>query len=147
MCMNLSVLCLSTFMSMHDRCQHTRARTCRDHSHTLELRWWRVWRWIALAPHTTMHASIHTCVYVYHIFFLLIVHDSWLSNSLFLLGTGDLICTITSCRPCHPAFLPTFQILSECVSLSRLFPEYCALQASEHTDIHLQTDRHTQWMD
>ncbi len=45
---------------------HTqRARTCRDHSHTLELRWWRVWRWFALAPHTIIHTYVHTSVYVY----------------------------------------------------------------------------------
>ncbi len=44
---------------------HTRAHTFRDHSHTLELRWWRVWRWFALAPHTVIHTNMHTCVYVF----------------------------------------------------------------------------------
>jgi hypothetical protein len=34
MCMLVSVFCLSTFMSMHASCQHTRAHACRDHSHT-----------------------------------------------------------------------------------------------------------------
>jgi hypothetical protein len=33
MCMDVSVLCLPTFMSMHDGCEHTRARThARAHS-------------------------------------------------------------------------------------------------------------------
>ncbi len=62
MCMTVSVFCLSTFMSMHDSCQHTRAHTCRDHSHTLERWWWRVWRWVALAPHTILHTNLQTCV-------------------------------------------------------------------------------------
>ncbi len=81
MCMTVSVLCLSTCMSMHDSCQHTRAlrlsfwiiacwmftivvtvvrTTCRDHWHTLELRWWRVWGWFALDPQTNMHTIMHT---------------------------------------------------------------------------------------
>jgi hypothetical protein len=30
-----------------------------NHSHTLELRWWRVWRWFALAPHTHIHTQTH----------------------------------------------------------------------------------------
>ncbi len=73
---------------------HTRARTCRDHSHTLELRWWRVWRWFALPSHTIIkykHAYLCVCVYMYiyiyiYICFLFvcfsIIPDSWLPNSL-----------------------------------------------------------------
>jgi hypothetical protein len=61
MCMTVSVFCLSTIMSMHDSCKDTFEHTCRDHSHTLELRWWRVWRWFALAPHTIIHTNMHTC--------------------------------------------------------------------------------------
>ncbi len=62
MCMTVSVFCLSTFMSMHDSCHHTHAPTRRDHSHTLELRWWRVWRWFALALHTIIHSNMHKLV-------------------------------------------------------------------------------------
>ena len=50
-------------MSMHASCQHTHVRTCRNYSDTLELRWWRVWRWFVLAPHTIIHTNMHTCVY------------------------------------------------------------------------------------
>jgi hypothetical protein len=65
MCLEVSVFCSSAFMSMHDCCQHARARTCRDHSHTLELRWWRVWRWFALALQTISffrQSYIQTCI-------------------------------------------------------------------------------------
>ncbi len=45
--------------------EHTRPwHTCRDHSHTLVLRWWRVWRWFALAPHTVIHTNMHTFVWM-----------------------------------------------------------------------------------
>jgi hypothetical protein len=155
-------------MSMQARCQHTRAHTCRDHSHTLELRWWRVcirvWRWFALAPQT--------------------IHDSSLPNSVFLLDTGNLIWAGTSCQPCNPAFLPVFHRFGEYLCFSWMFTESCAwvkvlkvcecvyawvymtavwpsikclfhmhstsalsMQASGHTDVHVRTDRQTQWMD
>jgi hypothetical protein len=36
MCRKVAVLCSSTFMSMHDSCEHTRSHTFSDHSHTLD---------------------------------------------------------------------------------------------------------------
>ena len=56
---------------------------------------------------------------MYTYFFLcllafLSIHDSWLPNSLFLLDTGSLFWTTTSCRPCQPAFLTGFHRFSEC---------------------------------
>ncbi len=182
---------LSPFMSMHNSCQHTRARTCRDHSHTLELRWWRVWRWFALADHTIIHTnrptvcmSAYIYYYIYCLFAFLSIPDSCLGNSLFLLDTVMLIWPATCCRPCHPTFLPGVHRLSECACFSWLFTEYCAcvkvltvwervyewvymtavwlnikrllhmdsnaglyVQAWGHTDVHVQTDRQTQWMD
>jgi hypothetical protein len=48
------------------------------------------------------------------------------SNSLFLLDTGSFCFSTTSCRPCHPAFLPGFHRLCECVCFSWVFTEYCA---------------------
>ncbi len=128
---DVSVFGLSTFMSMYNSCQHPRAHTCRDHSHTLELRWWRVWRWFALAPQTIMHTNINTCVYVCTytyicLFSFLSIPDSGLPNSLFLLDTGTCVCTTTSCRTCQPTFLPGFHCLGECACFLWLFTEYCA---------------------
>jgi hypothetical protein len=74
-------------MSMHDSCQHTRAHTCRDHSHTLELRWWRVWRWFALAPQTIIHTNIHTvcmCVCV-NLYILVACLPFWVNLTTFCL--------------------------------------------------------------
>ena len=70
MCRKVSVFCSSTFLSMHASWQHTRAHTCRDHSYTLKLRWWQVWRWFALAPQRIIHTNIRTlcrrvCAYLY----------------------------------------------------------------------------------
>ncbi len=133
MCMNVSVFCFSTFICMHDSSQHARARTFRDYSHTLELRWWRVWRWFALAPHTIIHTNMHTCVYVWYIYIFVIclcffrsIPDSSLANSLWLLDTGGLLWPATSCRPCQPAFLPGLHRLSEFACFWWLFAEYCA---------------------
>jgi hypothetical protein len=56
MCMHVSVFCLSTIMSMHDSCQRTRARTCRDHSHTLES--------CGEDNHTHKHAYLCVCMCV-----------------------------------------------------------------------------------
>jgi hypothetical protein len=48
--------------------QHTRVRahTCRDHSHTLEQRCWRAWRWFVLSLHTHVHIQTHkyACLFV-----------------------------------------------------------------------------------
>jgi hypothetical protein len=74
--MDVSVFCLSTFMSMEDSCQHTRARTCRV-THTplrcggdecdvdsLSL--------LGTIIHTNMHdVYVCVCVCAYVIFFLL----------------------------------------------------------------------------
>ncbi len=74
MCMNVSVF---VEHAQQHSCQHTRAHTCRDHLHTLELRWWRVWRWFAYSSRSSYnHAHKHTycvCVYTYFFFVCLLV--------------------------------------------------------------------------
>ena len=50
--------------------------------------------------------------------------------SLFLLDTGCFICPTTSCRPCHPAFLPGFHRFSECACFSWLSTEILCLSDS-----------------
>jgi hypothetical protein len=75
----------------------------------------------SLYNHINMHICV--CVYVYICPFLSIPY-SWLPNSLFLLDTGRLNCTITSCRPCHRTFLPGFHRLGECACC--VFVSRCA---------------------
>jgi hypothetical protein len=58
------------------------------------------------------------------------IPDSWWPNSLFVLDTGLFICPATSCRPCHPAFLPGFHCFSECACLSWLSTEILCLSES-----------------
>jgi hypothetical protein len=134
--------------------------SCCLHSHTLELRLWRVRRWFVLAPHTHIHTQTHKCaclfvflsipdmwlpnsdslslltqsyiptrilvcvcmyIFVPFLFVFLSIPYSWLPNSLFFLDTGSFICPATSCRPWHPAFLPVFHHLSECLFFLCLF--------------------------
>ncbi len=111
-------------MSMHDSCQHTRAHTCRDHSHTLELRWWRVWRWFALTQSSYKHTYKHTYkwvrvyIFVLCLFTCLSIHTTAvLPNPLFVHDTGSFFWATTRCRSCHPTFLPGFHRSSECVFL------------------------------
>jgi hypothetical protein len=90
--------------------------------------------------------TIHTvcmCVCVCVCVFMLFdcFPDSCLPNSLFLLDSGDFIWTTTSCRPCHPTFLPGFHRFSECACFSWLLTENCTLKASGYTDVHVQTSR------
>ena len=74
--------------------------------------------------HTFTDTRMHVCLLAF-----LSLPDSWLPgiltgllcftggflpNSLFLLDTGSFLWTTTSCRPCQTAFLPGFQICSEC---------------------------------
>ena len=58
------------------------------------------------------------------------IPDSWWPNSLFVLDTGLFIGPATSCRPCHPTFLPGFHRCSECACLSWLSTEILCLSAS-----------------
>ena len=53
-------------------------------------------------------------------FFFLSIPYIWLPNSLLQLETGILLCKTTSCRPCHPVFLPDFHHFSECAFWSWL---------------------------
>ncbi len=109
-------------------CQHS--RTCRDHSHTLQLRWWRVCRWFALAPHTHTFTDTQACMIGMHVWLLafLSIPCSWLPNSLFLLDTGSLICPTTSFRPCQRTFLPGFSGFRECACFSWLSTEILCLK-------------------
>jgi hypothetical protein len=181
MCMTVSVFCLSTFISMNDRVTHAEIThtplsgggdECDADSLSL-----------------LIQSYIQTCILLCGCIDILGCL-SWvnltvsLPNSLFLLHTGVLGCTTTSCRPCRPAFLPGFHRFGECVCFSWLFTECCVwvkvlnvcecvyvwgymtavwpnmkclfhmdrtsglyIQASVHTDVHVQTDRETQWMD
>ena len=74
------------------------------------------------------------CMYVYMfvtcLFAFLGIPDSWWSNSLFVLDTGLFICPATSCRPCHPTFLPGFHRFGECACLTWLSTEILCLSAS-----------------
>jgi hypothetical protein len=69
--------------------------------------------------HTYQHAYLCVCVCMYLFFFseafFLSVPYSWWPNSLFLVDTGVLICTTTSCRPWKPEFLTGFHCFRECV--------------------------------
>ncbi len=80
--------------------------------------------------HTYKHAylcvwCVCVCVYIYTYIFLfafLSIPDSCLPNSLFLLDTGNFLCTTTSCRPCQPTFLPGFHCLGwVCVFLVAVY--------------------------
>ena len=63
-------------------------------------------------------------------FFFLSIPYIWLPNSLLQLETGILLCKTTSCRPCHPVFLPDFHHFSECAFWSWLSTEIVCLSAS-----------------
>ncbi len=65
------------------------------------------------------------CMYIFVLFCFVLVSIpySWLPNSLFLLDTGSLVWTATSCRPCHPAFLLGFFCLGKCACFSWLSTE------------------------
>jgi hypothetical protein len=79
--------------------------------------------------HSYQHAYLCVCVRIY-LFFFFFLSRRWLPNALFLLNTGRFICTTTSCRPCHPAFLPGFPRLGECVCFSWLSTEIMCLSES-----------------
>ncbi len=90
MCMNVSVLCLSSFMSIHDSCQHTHAHTCAETTRTP----------LSCGIHTNIRTCVCTCISIYlstYPYMLFFVHDSFLPDSLFLLDTGLLIWRTTSC--------------------------------------------------
>jgi hypothetical protein len=82
--------------------------------------------------HIYQHAYLCVCVwiYIFFCFVLLSVPYSWMSNSLFLLDTGNFGCPTTSCRPCHRTFLPGFHCLGECACFSWLSTEIVYLSAS-----------------
>jgi hypothetical protein len=118
--MYASLICLSTFMSMHDSCQHTHARTaeitrthlsCHGDECDADS--------LSLLRQSYIHTRILVClcvyIYIFVCFAFLSIPDSCLANSVFLLDTGDFGCTTTSCRPWQPTFLPGFHRFSECV--------------------------------
>ncbi len=86
--------------------------------------------------HTYQHAYLCVCVCTYLFLFsfvFLSMTCSWLPNSLLLLDTGSFIWTTTSCRACHPAFLPGFHRFGECLCYSWLSTEM--LWLSESVDV------------
>ena len=119
---------------------HTHAHGAHTsaHAHTLEM------RLSCGAVGTCMHTCM-CCVLMYHActsacaaclslsFFVQWKHHSHsvytqavLPNSLFLLDTGVFNCPIISCRPCHPAFLPSFHHWRECDCYVTVpYAEYC----------------------
>jgi hypothetical protein len=98
-------------------------------------------------------------MYIFILFFFvfLSIPYSWLPNSLFLLDTGILICTTTSCRPGHPAFLPGFHRFRECACFCWLSTEILGFSSSVDVlslldmylpvflchGVHRQTNRHS----
>jgi hypothetical protein len=136
--------CLSTFMSMHNSGTHTRARTCRDHSQThpgaAVVTSVTLIRSRSSDNHT--YKQTYVCMFVYISSFkfqpavgpatrrfpqAFIDFVRQLSaNSLLLLDTGGFSFPTTSCRPCHPTFLPGFHCFCECACFSWLFTEHCA---------------------
>ncbi len=117
--------CLSTFTSMHDTCQHThtlshaevtrKSLSCGGDECDAD----------SLSLLTQSYTKkIRTCVYVYHIILFVCflgTHDNCYPDSLCLLDTGALNCPATSCRPCHPTFLPGLHHWSECACFTWLF--------------------------
>ncbi len=81
---------------------------------------------------TCILVFVCVCIFLIFLFVFLSIPYSWLPNSLFLLDTGSFICPTTSCRPCHPAFLPGFHRFGECVCFSWLSTEI--LCTSESVD-------------
>ncbi len=127
----------------------------------LSERWWRVWRWVALALHTPdsclpnsdslsllIRWYIPTCIlvcvcmyiFVLFLFVFLSIPYSWWPNSLFRLLAERFIWWATSCRPCYPAFLPGFHRFSECACFSWLSTEILSL--SEGVDFLSWLDMH-----
>ncbi len=132
---------------------------------------------------TNIHTTVYVYTYLFCVCFLVWVYTTAvLPNTLFLLDAGNFIWTGTSCRSCHPTFLPGFHRSSECVFLvdvSRVlylsesveFVSVCVrrvhitymtavwlkglslhrtsvllIQASGHTNLCTQTNRHSGWI-
>ena len=67
------------------------------------------------------------CVYIFFVCLLFWVYLTAVCLTLcFSSIQGLFICNSTSCRICHPTFLPGFHRFSECVCFSFLFTDYCA---------------------
>jgi hypothetical protein len=134
----------------HARQSHTRAHTCRDHLHTLELQWSWVWRWFALAPKTIIHTNIHTecmCVCVY---IRLVCLFFWVYLTVVCLTLWTLCYGFSSIQVAWFAQQPVvgpaswyfcwafIAFVSECVSRGCL---QSTLPVLGHVDVHVQTTR------
>ena len=108
---------------------------------------WTLIRCRSSYNHTYQHAYLCVCMYVFVLFLFVLLSKpcSWLPNSLFLLDTGIFICLTTNCRPCHPAFLPGFHRLGECVCCSWLCFSWLSTEIlcwSESVDFQSLRDMH-----
>jgi hypothetical protein len=82
-------------------------------------------------------------MYIFFLFFLLSIPHGWLPNSVFLFGTGSFFCSTTSCRPCHPAFLPGLHRLSECACFSCVCVTTCTRKQTDSREIGEIVPAHT----
>jgi hypothetical protein len=160
MCMNLSVFCLFTFMSITTAvCTHTRAHTETTRNHTYK--------------HTHI---FYVCIFFLSIAVYLTLCFSSIQLPLFgqqpVVGCATrhfcwaFIASVSVCvaRGCLQSTLLEWKcsrFVSVCVyvwvytavltNMKCLFHMDSTLtlyiQASGHTDVHAQTDRQTQWMD
>jgi hypothetical protein len=82
--------------------------------------------------HTYQQWYLCVCMYMFVLFSVCFSEYTLrlvqrLTISLFLLDTGLLISTTTSCRPCHRIFFPDFHRFSECSCFSWLSTEILCL--------------------
>jgi hypothetical protein len=87
-----------------------RAHTCRDHSHTVELRWWRVWRWFALAPQTHIHTQTHKYACLFFVCLLLWVYV-----------TAGCLTLIRSRSSCNHTYQRVYLCVCVCIFVLFLF--------------------------
>jgi hypothetical protein len=93
--MSVSVLCLSTFMSLHESCEITRTPlSCGGDECDADL--------LSLLRQSYIQTCILVCMRIYlfdfRLFAFLSIPESYLPNSLFLLNTAQFICTTTSLK-------------------------------------------------
>ncbi len=70
-----------------------------------------------------MSLCMCVCIHIFCLFAFLSIPDSCLPISLFLLDTGYFMRHTTSCRSCHPTFLPILHRLCEFECFSWVFTE------------------------
>ncbi len=124
---------LSLRMHMYIQ-RHTSMHLCLFAFLSLPDSWWPNSDSLSLLMESYISTCVlaFLCLYVFVLvwFVFLSIPCSWFPNSLFLLDTGCFICTTTSCRPCHQAFLPGFHRFSKCACCMWLSTEILCLSES-----------------